>query len=226
MTHARSFSLLPIRNRVEYEDETLSVQTLTRWGQAQIERGTAFFSVLGPGRLHVSGPVDVPLEAGMYGCAPAPVELSGEALHAACVVTIKGYTGLFQIGGPIEATGRLRYIDGCTDTGIVAPLKCGDPCLNCLFFPARTVQTPHTHPSHRVGLIVDGRGYCLTEGRRIEMAPGAIFLLPPDVVHSFETDDEPMRIIVAHPDSDIGPTDEVHQMKRATILAATGQPAA
>jgi len=40
----------------------------------------------------------------------------------AVVTTVAGWTGLFAVGGPVEATGRLTYIDGCTDTVLAAPL--------------------------------------------------------------------------------------------------------
>jgi quercetin dioxygenase-like cupin family protein len=159
----------------------------------------------------------------MYGSIPAPADVHGGDDCQAVVVLVKGYPGLFALGGPIEETGRLKYIDGCTDTGIILPVRQGDPCLNCLFFPAHTTQTAHTHPSHRVGLIVSGRGWCHTEGRAVEMSPGKVFVIPAGCLHSFHTSSEAMRIIVCHPDSDVGPTDELHQMKEATLI--DGRPA-
>lgn len=40
------------------------------------------------------------------------------------------FTALRSFGGPIEAKGRLRYVDGCSDAGrYVDPLKSSPPAL-------------------------------------------------------------------------------------------------
>lgn len=217
----KRFAMLPFDNVEAYADDVLSVVGLSGHATAPINRGTAFIGVLSGTILVTRRRASHRLQAGWYGCIPSPARIEAQNGRA-LVVTIKGYAGLFSVGGPIEQQGRLQYIDGCTDTGIVMPPKQGDPCLNCLFFPAGTKQTAHTHPSHRVGLIVDGRGWCLTDGRKVEMKPGSIFMIPTDVLHAFTTDKEAMRIIVCHPDSEVGPTDEVHQMLTATIIAEPG----
>lgn len=219
-----SFAMLPFTGQVAYEDEILSVAGLEGSVGGRVDEGTAFVAVERGTFWITAGPAEVMLKAGMYAAVPAPAKLHADHGARALVVTMKRHRGVFTMGGPIEARGRLRYIDGCTDTGIIAPLKLGEPCLNCLFFPAGISQTPHTHPSHRVGLIVDGRGWCHTEGRAVEMRPGAVFFIPTDCLHAFETTDEAMRIIVAHPDSEVGPTDEVHQMLAATIIDSGSHP--
>ena len=33
------------------------------------------------------------------------------------------YSAYATFGGPIEATGRLKYIDGCTDSLLISPVK-------------------------------------------------------------------------------------------------------
>ena len=59
------------------------------------------------------------------------------------VVTVKrpraGFP--FQVGGPIEAMGRLRYIDGCTDSLLIPPWRRGEACLNHLHIPPGVEQT-------------------------------------------------------------------------------------
>ena len=45
-----------------------------------------------------------------------------------------GYQGL-DLVGKVEPTGRLAYIDGCTDTLLISPPRKGDACLNHLHFP-------------------------------------------------------------------------------------------
>lgn len=224
-TDGARFTLARFTGRPVFDDGTLEVVGVPESGEYRVHGGTVYFAVLGPGSVQVRGALDVDLEHGMYGCAPAPCRLRGRGARA-LLVTMKRYRGVLTLGGPLEREGRLRYIDGCTDTGLIAPLRQGDPCLNALFFPPGILQSAHTHPSHRIGVIVDGHGWCHTAGERLAMQQGMIFVLPPDVVHHFETDATGgMRIVVAHPDSDVGPTDEVHQMKRATILESTGQPA-
>src|SRR5436190_9407248 len=85
------------------------------------------------------------------------------------VVTSTEHIGLFQLGGPLEPAGRLRYIDGCTDTLLIAPPRLGDPCLNALYFPSVTDQTQHTHPSLRAGLGMSCRGVCRVTGEEIPL---------------------------------------------------------
>ena len=62
----------------------------------------------------------------------------------------------FMLGGPIERAGRLRYIDGCTDSLLIPPWRMGEACLNHLHIPAGTKQTMHTHPSDRIGVVFKG----------------------------------------------------------------------
>jgi len=157
------------------------------------------------------------VHAGMYACIPPGDLISGYSARI-MLVTAKGYSGIFCIGGPVERTGRLRYIDGCSDTSLIAPLRQGDPCLNFLHFPDGIHQTPHTHPSHRVGMVMRGRGACAYPGGSESMGLGNIFLIPAGSVHSFHTGPDIMDIVAFHPDSVFGPTDERHQMLEATII--------
>jgi hypothetical protein len=115
--------------------------------------------------------------------------------------------------------GRLSYIDGCRDTLLVAPVVRGDPCLNLLSLPGGLVQTDHQHPSERVGLVVAGGGVCVSgPGRRDELAHGSLFVLPPGLVHRFESDPDAGLLLMAwHPDSDSGPTDDDHPMLNRTL---------
>ncbi|MEY3929487.1 MAG: hypothetical protein RLZZ516_1197 [Cyanobacteriota bacterium] len=99
------------------------------------------------------------LTAGMYGSAPGKCEVRpvGQDLSRGMVISALGWLGMMTIGGPLEKRGRLRYIDGCTDSLLVPPVRLGDPCLNGLWFPMGTQQTMHTHPSVRIGMVVRGR---------------------------------------------------------------------
>ena len=152
----------------------------------------------------------------MFFSLPGPASLTD--LHG-FVCTRRAYRGLPIWGGPIEAPGRLKYIDGCSDTLLLAPPVKGDPCLNYLYVPPHVDQTPHTHPSVRVGCVTGGAGRCITAVELIELVPGTIFVLPRDELHSFHTAGQHMQVVVYHPDLDFGPTDEVHPMINRTVFA-------
>jgi quercetin dioxygenase-like cupin family protein len=202
-------------NPVVFEDAELRAVGFGASEDYLIDTGTTFVAVAA-GRLFVNGYV---IAAGMYACIPAPAVFTGGKC-CALLATVKHYRGIFQLGGPIEDAGRLRYINGCTDTGLIQPPRQGDPCLNYLHFPAAIRQDAHHHPSHRVGLICDGQGRCHHDGRVTPMRPRQIFVIPAGVQHWFETADDALRIVTFHPDSEFGPTDENHQMLDATIVGA------
>ena len=134
------------------------------------------------------------------------------------VVSRRDFFAMFHLGGPIEPRGRLRYIDGCTDSVLVAPALQGDPCLNHLHIPARTRQRRHTHPSIRVGAIVRGSGRCVTPEREYPLYSGLAFVITGGAPHSFFTDQESLDVVVYHPDSDTGPTHEDHPMINRTDI--------
>ncbi|MBK1835371.1 cupin domain-containing protein [Roseibacillus ishigakijimensis] len=164
-------------------------------------------------------PGTFPLIAGMSFCSPGPVRLSGPG-HG-LVITSHHHRGLFSLHGPVEETGRLRYIDGCTDTLLIAPPRLGDPCLNLLHIPPATAQTSHTHPSLRAGLVISGQGECRTPQGVHPLTPGQIFAIPAQAEHSFHTGPHSsLRVLAYHPDSDFGPTDEDHPMVNRTIITA------
>lgn len=155
------------------------------------------------------------LREGMFFSIPGPAELSP---FVGLISVRNQYQGVPMFGGPIELLGRLKYIDGCSDSLLVSPLLKGDPCLNYLYVPAHLNQTAHTHPSVRIGIIIEGKGYCLTKYEKIDLLAGNIFLLPADEIHSFHTDESPLRIVIYHPDSDFGPTHEEHPMINRTLV--------
>lgn len=149
-------------------------------------------------------------------------------------VLIEGYKPMDTIGGPIEAEGRLKYIDGCTDSLLISPVKKGDPCLNFLHFPPGINQTQHTHPSHRIGIVAKGEGECLTPFGNLPLKAGMVFVIKewdgktfdvgldgmkyPNGQHSFRTGKNGMDVIAFHPDSDFGAEDENHPMINRTVV--------
>jgi mannose-6-phosphate isomerase-like protein (cupin superfamily) len=156
------------------------------------------------------------LGRGMYFAAPSAAVISGQSRGV--VLSSPGFKGMFQIGGPIEAEGRLKYIDGCTDSLLIPPVLKGDPCLNYLHFPPNVRQTPHTHPSHRLGMIVGGAGLCVTPEETVALDRGRIFIIRAGGVHSFHTRDSELSVIAYHPDSDFGAAHEDHPMINRTMI--------
>ncbi len=148
---------------------------------------------------------------------PAIIESHGLGM----VSSAKGYAGFNICGGPLEATGKLRYINGCTDTLLVPPVRKGDPCMNHLHFPVHSVQSPHTHPSVRVNLVYRGQGVCIlpeNATKRVPLVSGYAFIMKTGTLHSFDTEDRCMDVITFHPDSDVGMTDDDHPMVNRTMV--------
>lgn len=154
----------------------------------------------------------LPLAPGMFVVVPGALRVKGRAW----VLRHDGYRGLFQLGGPPEATGRLRYIDGCTDTLVAGPARRGEPCLNHLHLPVDTDQSSHVHPSARLGTIVGGEGTCRTPGRSWPLTPGLAWYIPTGSRHAFRTEGRTLDVLAWHPDSDTGPTDDDHPMVNRT----------
>lgn len=186
------------------------------------EGSTAYgYVVSGKGRV-AGGGLDLTLSAGSFFGIPGPVQI--EAGGTIVVIERLGFRAL-PVAGAIEERGRLAYIDGCSDSILCMPPRLGDPVLNHLHFPQGIVQTPHSHPSIRLGVVARGRGLAyspsaLGPGWELPLETGAVFWLHEHEVHAFKTTrGESMDVIAFHPDSDWGPTDGVHPMLNRTYLA-------
>lgn len=187
-------------------------------GDRELPDGATHYGLVTEGEaLLQQGRDEFPLRAGMFFVIPGRGRIIGSAGRGLVIARLC-YQGLRQIGGPIEATGRLRYIDGCTDTLLVCPPRLGEPCLNHLHIPPRTSQTAHTHPSERIGVILGGAGECRTPEGVWRLTPGMGWRIPTGSLHSFFTESESLDVIAWHPDSDFGPTDENHPMVNRTFI--------
>lgn len=180
------------------------------------------YGFLARGRLAIECmAVDIRIPEGFYFSIPgrASLELLQDA--EGVIISKPDFDG-FLTFGKIEVHGRLKYINGCTDSLLIPPIKMGDPCLNLLYFPPQTDQTMHTHPSDRIGMILSGRGECVTEDERgrvvTPLRPGMLFCIHTGGRHKFLTRQTPMRVLAYHPDSDFGPTDEDHPMINRTMV--------
>jgi hypothetical protein len=93
------------------------------------------------------------------GSETATLVLDDEGDVQVFAVIRHGFRGQGLVGGPIEASGRLCYIDNCSDSLLVYPPRKGDPSLNHLSFPAGVRQSFHIHPSIRLGVVANGSGF-------------------------------------------------------------------
>ena len=160
--------------------------------------------------------IDIVLQPGMAFSINSPFELTGEGLVTGFSCPL--YQSFFQLVGPVLSRGLLSYIDGCSDTLMIPPVKLGFPCLNHLHFPPHTVQTFHTHPSFRAGVVYKGSGVARFVESEYPLKEGDIFFLPANLIHAFRSDDDSLDVVAFHPDSDFGPTDTDHPMINRTIV--------
>jgi quercetin dioxygenase-like cupin family protein len=132
-----------------------------------------------------------------------------------------GFLGQNVLGGPLEESGRLCYIDGCSDSLLVYPPRSGDPSLNMLFFPPGIDQTFHIHPSVRLGVVVKGCGKSTLGNETIDLEVGDLFCIEEREYHRFRTElDQTLTVIAFHPDGDWGPTDQNHTMLNRTYITS------
>lgn len=192
-------------------------------GDGETAEDVSTWGVVIAGEARVeSKPFDVHLRAGGFFALPGAFRLvCGEGASVA-LIRRAGFLAM-PSAGACEDLGRLSYIDGCSDSLLVAPPRVGDPCLNFLHFPGGTVQTQHTHPTIRLGIVLRGKGtaFSTKPGASWEhpLVTGAAFLLAAQEQHSFKT--EPgvsMDVVAWHPDSDWGPNDAAHPMKNRTYV--------
>lgn len=115
--------------------------------------------------------------------------------------------------------GNLSYIDGGTNTTAVNPGRLGDPVINYVHFPDGMRQTLHTHPSHRVGIILQGCGTVELDDSDFPLKQGDVFFMQRNVLHNFTCPhNQDVILFVFAPDSGTGPTDEVNPLKIRTYV--------
>jgi quercetin dioxygenase-like cupin family protein len=156
--------------------------------------------------------------AGEYFCFWTGASSEIKVIGCAVIFTRFGFKGQNMIGGPLEKSGRLCYIDGCSDSLLVYPPRQGDASLNALYFPPGVEQTFHIHPSIRLGVVVGGSGIACTPNGNKDLTVGTMFCIEERERHRFMTEDESMIVLAFHPDGDWGPTDHNHTMLNRTYI--------
>jgi quercetin dioxygenase-like cupin family protein len=203
-------------NSVLYGFENESPEHLDN-RQATIPNDGACFGFIVTGRASLQDRnVNWRINTGQWFSVPSGLVLNLTANTRVVIAQSVGYQGIYAMGGPIEPQGRLRYIDGCSDTLLCAPQLLGDPCLNHLHFPTGIKQTAHTHPSLRAGIIAKGQGVCVANQQEIPLTAGSLFYIAKNTEHCFITECSTMDVIAYHPDSDWGPTHNDHPMINRT----------
>jgi mannose-6-phosphate isomerase-like protein (cupin superfamily) len=217
---APRMSVWPIQEVTPFDfDDDRHPTRVQGWkgGDLALEGNASHYLMVRAGSLSVThGAGSFELGRGCFGTVPGPALLNGQG--QALVVSSLGYLGMPLFGGPLENDGRLRYLDNCTNSLLLAPPVRGEPCLNFLKLPGATRQTPHTHPSLRVGLVFSGHGRCQTADGFLPLEAGIVFVIPPGALHSFQSERDDLRIVIYHPDSDTGPTHEDHTMLNRTLI--------
>lgn len=216
-----SFSAFDWQNSLLYDYSANSFPTrlhaLVGDNTFKFEEGSTYFIFQYEGEALINGVFPVPKQ--YYASATGKDNyIQGDEKTKVIIIERIGYNATFLVGGPIEEVGRLKYIDGCTDSLLIPPVKFGDACFNHLHFPPGINQTMHTHPSMRVGLVSAGEGECVTPYGNTPLFPGQIFIIHEEGQHCFKTFDRTMDVIAYHPDSDFGPKDEEHPMINRTIV--------
>ena len=155
------------------------------------------------------------LSKGMYFAVPGKFKHSGSG--TVLVIERLGYRSMFSVGGPIEESGRLCYIDNCSVSQLVPPARRGDPTFQQLVFPPNVDQSMHLHPTIRMGYVHSGSGICkMSDGSKHPLEVGQVFYLHERQVHGFQSLEQKLVVIAFHPDSDVGPTDQCHPMLSRT----------
>jgi len=98
------------------------------------------------------------LTAGMYASVPGKCDVRpvGQDLSQGLVISRHGWLGMVVLGGPLEERGRLRYIDGCTDSLLVPTVQVLLDPVHRMMSTIRHNRARGTHAVVRMADIVRG----------------------------------------------------------------------
>ena len=181
------------------------------------------------GNLHIQSEgknkFSLTVEPGCWFQCPGDISFDVPLNGRVMVVQRIGFHAMIS-QGRVETFGRLKYINGCHDTILSGPIKADYPVINTLHMPNGINQTMHSHPSTRVGFIIDGNANAVTPSATHPLRKGTIFFMPTNGRHKFRTDMDDkttLRLVAFHPESGgIGPKDESHIMLNRTIVDGEG----
>lgn len=206
-------------HQLEYETS----DTVMVWGKTskplKLASGATHFGyvISGSAKLRLKDGRHYDLIQGMYFSVPNECMIEG---GEGIVFSKSDFHGVFLLGGPLCEDSTLEYLPGCVDSILIPPIFRGDPCLNFLNTTKGTLQPVHTHPSYRIGFVISGYGWEVSDAPKIitELKVRDIFFVAPWQEHAFETRDADLKFIVFHPNSDYGPTKDDHPLINQTFV--------
>jgi len=136
-----------------------------------------------------------PLADACHGFFHGAARILGEG--RALIFSGPGRRHLPRTGGPIEELGRICHADGSGSHGLqTSAASCASSRLDFLHLPAESRQAMRSMPSLRAGLVLSGRGQCITGNGALPLGAGILFCIPAWVKHGFRGGDEPLRLAI------------------------------
>jgi len=137
-------------------------------------------------------------------------------------VIIYGYKPFDRVS-EINDWTTLPYVNGCSTTQLLPPIRKGDPTFQLLRIPPfSSEQAHHIHSTARIVYVYKGRGKSVIgmEGKmtELELEEGQVLILDKMVPHHFVTEDEPLVVIPLHIFSSTGKDEYDHPMFNGTHL--------
>jgi len=123
-------------------------------------------------------------------------------LQGDLTVVIRGYTPPRRTA-ELQPQTHLPYINGCSATNLIPPLRPGDPCVQLLHIPAGcSEQRHHIHSTPRVVRVLHGRGVMeIGIGERVdrhELAEGTTVIIDALEPHHFVAPETDLFVVPIH----------------------------
>ena len=137
-------------------------------------------------------------------------------------VVIYGYKPSQRIA-EINDWTTLPYVNGCSTTQLIPPLRKGDPTFQLLRIPPHTTeQAHHIHSTARIVYVYSGNGHSIVGQPGAEktekLTPGQVMILDKMVPHHFVTTEEPLVVLPLHIFSSTDRDEFDHPMMNGTHL--------
>lgn len=123
----------------------------------------------------------------------------------------------------INTWTTLPYVNGCSTTELLPPIRKGDPTFQLLHIPPHTSeQAHHIHSTARVVYVYSGKGQSIigqeNAVRTEPLMPGSVIVLDKMVPHHFVSGEEPLVVLPLHIYSSPGQSEYDHPMMNGTHL--------
>lgn len=138
-------------------------------------------------------------------------------------VMIYGYTP-FNRTCEINTWTTLPYVNGCSTTELLPPIRKGDPTFQLLYIPPHSAeQVHHIHSTARIVYVWKGSGRSIIgqsgKYKIVDLKEGTVLLLNKMIPHHFETDSEELVVLPLHIFSSVGKSELDHPMFNGTHLS-------